>query len=481
MRALSFLIVLAISVPAKAQWITFEQTYGGSLHDEAKSVATAPDCGYAVVGYTSSFGTGFYDFYLVRTDPLGDTLWTRTYGGVDREVAFWVEPTTNGGFVMAGYTESYGAGGNDFYLVKVDSNGDTVWTRTYGGSGTETARCVKQTNDGGYVVAGFSNSFGAGHFDFYLVRTDSNGIALWDTTYGGGEWDEAYCIVQTEDGGFVLAGRTASFGAGQEDFWLVRTDSLGGVAWSRTFGGSFSEICRCVYQTANGGFLLSGYVMYTTTNRDVFAVKTDSAGYAEWDTTYGGGGNDVSYGGFQTPDGGFAFAGYTDSFGAGEQDFFLLRTDSLGVPQWTRTFGGADNENAFCVRQTPDSGYVLAGYSISFGPGGYDYYLVKTDPDGLVSVVEGATPALPTALSITAAPNPFNPTTCISFSLAEASNIRLDVFDLLGRKIAMLQDEPMSVGEYEVIWDASGLPSGVYLVRLSAGEHAATEKVVLLK
>jgi hypothetical protein len=189
MRALSFLIVLAISVPAKAQWITFEQTYGGSLHDEAKSVATAPDCGYAVVGYTSSFGTGFYDFYLVRTDSLGDTLWTRTYGGVDREVAFWVEPTTNGGFVMAGYTESYGAGGNDFYLVKVDSNGDTVWTRTYGGSGTETARCVKQTNDGGYVVAGFSNSFGAGHFDFYLVRTDSNGIALWDTTYGGGEWD----------------------------------------------------------------------------------------------------------------------------------------------------------------------------------------------------------------------------------------------------------------------------------------------------
>jgi hypothetical protein len=166
---------------------------------------------------------GYYDFYLVKIDSLGDTLWTKTYGGSSSDRAYSVQQTADGGYVVAGYTSSFGTGLNDFYLVKTDSQGDTLWTRTYGGDGDDIARSVQQAADGGYVLAGSTESFGAGNSDFYLVKTDSQGDTLWTRTHGGSSHENANCAQQTTDGGYIVAGYSYSFGAGEYDFYLVKT------------------------------------------------------------------------------------------------------------------------------------------------------------------------------------------------------------------------------------------------------------------
>jgi len=203
------------------------KTYGGSADEHAYCVRQTADGGYVVVGTTRSFGVGtptYDNIWLVRTDSNGDTLWTRTYGGSSGETAYSVQQTSDGGYIIAGSTYSFGAGQWDFYLVKTNSLGDMMWTRTYGGSSMEWAYSVQLTSDGGYVVAGSTTSFGAGSRDYYLVKTNSNGDTLWTRTYGGSASDEAYAIQQTSDGGFILAGETAS--AGLMDFYLVKTGSV---------------------------------------------------------------------------------------------------------------------------------------------------------------------------------------------------------------------------------------------------------------
>ena len=214
---------------------------GGAADDWAYSVQQTADGGYIVAGYTNSFGAGDYDFYLVKTNSQGDTLWTRTYGGSDDDWAYSVQQTADGGYIVAGYTYSFGAGDDDFYLVKTNSQGDTLWTRTYGGSGDDEAYSVQQTADGGYIVAGYTSSFGAGSGDFYLVKTNSQGDTLWTRTYGGSGYDGAYSVQQTADGGYIVAGYTGSFGAGSDDFYLVKTNSQGDTLWTRTYGGSSND------------------------------------------------------------------------------------------------------------------------------------------------------------------------------------------------------------------------------------------------
>ena len=189
----------------------------------------------------------------------GDTLWTRTYGGVDDDIGYSVQQTSDGGYFVAGYTGVYPQ--YDFYLVKTDPDGDTLWTRTYGGSGYDKAHCGVQTSDGGYMVAGGTQSFGAGDWDVYLVKTDGNGDSLWTRTYGGDRWDWARSIQQTSDGGYIIAGLTQSFGAGWNDVWILKTDANGDTLWTRTCGGSDQDYGAFVLQTTDGGYIVAGYTI----------------------------------------------------------------------------------------------------------------------------------------------------------------------------------------------------------------------------
>jgi len=420
------------------------KTYGGVFNDLAWAVQQTRDDGYIVAGYTQSFGAGFDDdVYLIKTDANGDMLWTKIYGGGTTDRGLAVQQTGDNGYIVAGYTQSFGAGWEDVYLIKTDSIGDTLWTRTYGGVLFDLAYAVQQTTDGGYFVAGQTFSFGAGNYDVYLIKTDSLGDTLWTKTYGGinGEW--AYAVQQTTDGGYIMAGLTWGFGAGNYDVYLIKTDANGnsgcnqmGTASSvssgavvnstatlvgsgaivnatativtnptdtvitlcftappspspctntfqKTFGGINAEEAYAVEQTTDGGYIVAGSTgSFGAGAADVYLIKTNANGDTLWTKTYGGGGNDIGYAVQQTTDGGYIVAGYTNSFGAGSWDVYLIKTNSVGDTLWTKTYGGAGSDYVYAVQQTTDEGYIVVGRTTSFGAGITDVYLIKTDANG---------------------------------------------------------------------------------------------------
>jgi len=213
MSTLAFNIEPAKTELADPPTIEWSQTYGGTDGDVAHSVVETGEGGYALAGWTKSFGAGWYDCWLVKTDASGNEEWNQTYGGTSYDLARSVIETSDGGYALAGVTESYGAGWRDFWLVKTDSAGNALWNQTYGGTGGDEAWSVVETADGGYALAGGTYSFGAGFVDCWLVKTDASGNALWNQTYGGTGTDVAHSVVETGDGGYALAGVTGSYGA----------------------------------------------------------------------------------------------------------------------------------------------------------------------------------------------------------------------------------------------------------------------------
>jgi len=360
----------------------WSQTYGGSGDDETYSLVKTSDGGYALAGYTNSSGAGSYDFWLVKTDSSGTKQWNQTYGGSNDEGAFSVIQTNDTGYAVAGITTSYGAGETDAWLVKTDSSGTMQWSQTYGGSGDDETYSLVKTSDGGYALAGYTNSSGAGGDDFWLVKTNSSGSMVWNQTYGGTGDEQASSVIQTSDGGYALAGYTTSFGAGDYDFWLVRTDSSGNMLWNRTYGSAGDDEAECVIQTGDG-YALAGLTNSTGAGGlDFWLVKTDSNGTPQWNRTYGGAGDEAANALLQTSDTGYALAGWTTSYGAGGYDFWLVKTDSSGTMQWSKTYGGGGDDAAFSLVLTSDGGYALAGFTGSYGAGDYDGFLVKTDSSG---------------------------------------------------------------------------------------------------
>jgi hypothetical protein len=260
------------------------------------------------------------------------------------------------------------------------------WNKTYGGSGWDVANSMIETSDGGFILAGYTNSSGAGDGDFWMVRTNSAGRMLWDRTFGGPDYDEAQSIIQTADGGYALAGVTRSYGLGVTDFWLVKTDPNGNHQWNRTYGGIGLDYLFSLVQTIDGGYALAGSTYRNETNQsDFYLVKTDGAGNLVWERTYGESGWEEAYAAVQTDDGGYAIVGETDSMGAGGTDMWWVKTASNGEKQRDQTYGGANNDGASSLVQTADGGYVIAGYTESYGngiPPYPDLWLVKIDSTG---------------------------------------------------------------------------------------------------
>jgi hypothetical protein len=362
---------VAFAQPPTTEWT---KTYGGTGMDEANSVVQTSDGGYALAGFTYSFGAGGDDFWLVKTDGSGNMQWNKTYGGTGMDEAHSVVQTSDGGYALAG-DNSY-----DFWLVKTDSFGNTQWNKTYGGWAFDEAWSVVQTSDGGYALAGSTWSYGAGKTDFWLVKVDSSGNMQWSKSYGGADLDEAYSVVQTSDGGYAIAGYTASFGAGLADFWLVKTDGSGNMQWNKTYGGTKADQAFSVVQTFDGGYALGGSTFsYGKGQNDFWLVKVDSSGNMQWNKTYGGTSCDEAHSVVQTSDGGYALAGSTESFGTYSIAFWLVKVDSSGNAEWNKTVGEAtDADEAYCVVKTSDGGYALAGVKAGdYGMGNYDFYLAK--------------------------------------------------------------------------------------------------------
>ena len=265
--------------------------------------------------------------------------------------------TADGGYVLAGSTYSFGPGNGDVWLVKTDASGNHQWNQTYGGTSIDGGTSMVQTADGGYVIAGITYSFGAGNSDFWLIKTDASGNHQWNQTYGGTSPDYGYSMVQTADGGYVLAGSTYSFGPGNGDVWLVKTDASGNHQWNQTYGGTSIDGGTSMVQTADGGYVIAGITYsFGAGNSDFWLIKTDASGNHQWNQTYGGTNSDSGRSVVQTGDGGYAIAGYTNSLGAGANDMWLVKTDAIGLTEleWGLTITDSDADTLTLYRGVND-------------------------------------------------------------------------------------------------------------------------------
>ncbi|RMG21978.1 MAG: hypothetical protein D6732_26430, partial [Methanobacteriota archaeon] len=374
------LSILLMAFSSQAQDTLWTGTYGGTGDDWCHSLIEASSGGFLIAGETESFGMGVADIYLVRTDERGDTLWTKTYGGTNWDWGYSVIEVASGGFLIAGATSSFGKGLSDVYLVRTNDSGDTLWTKTYGGADWDYGYSVIEISTGGFLIAGETKSFGSGLSDLYLIKTNASGDILWTKTYGGAASDVGFSVINLSTGGFLIAGATRSFGMGSSDVYLVRTDASGDTLWTRTYGGTGADEGYSVIEVSSGGFLIAGEKWSLGTSSDVYLIRTDAGGDTLWTKTYGGIYEDYSYSVIEASSAGFLIAGETESFGKGYYDVFLIRTDAGGNTVWTRTYGGTDDESGKAVIEVSSGEFMIAGETESFGMGLSDVYLLYLAP-----------------------------------------------------------------------------------------------------
>ncbi|MDH3216916.1 MAG: T9SS type A sorting domain-containing protein [Candidatus Krumholzibacteria bacterium] len=474
--AIAAIVVLATAaLSAQGPDITWMRTYGGDNDDIIYAVNAVGD-GYIIAGKTTSFGAGNADLYILRTDANGDSLWMTVWGTSRQEHGRDVISCSGGGYAVVGNERLIQNSYPQIVFHRLDAAGNIVNTRNYGHIGADEAWSIVETSDGGFAIAGITDVSNSGQTDVYLVRTDASGDTLWTRAWGGGDDDEGHCVEQTPDGGFVVAGNTLSFGAGSADIYLLRVDAFGDTLWSRTYGGSSGDWGRCVRLTSDGGFVVAGYTSsYGAGQSDMYLVKTDAGGDTLWTRTYGL--NHYEYcNSVVEVNNGYTLVGHSESFGA-FKDLYIVRTNLFGDTLWTKVIGGDSQDWGYDIESTADGGYIVAGYTNSYGASDNDAWLIKLgyDPTGIDNHTR-----LP-ALQVKNHPNPFNPTTTITYRLPDACHVTVKVFDASGRRVATLYDGEKEAGQHNLRWNAAGFRSSVYFVQLDASGETRVAKAVLLK
>ncbi len=316
----------------ESAWIIKTDAYGNKiweriLDEYALYVEETSDGGYIVTGSTDD------EFlWLIKLDEYGNTLWEHRFGGLGMDGGFCVHETSDGGFIIAGHTSSYSYS-FDAWLIKTDSDGNMIWNKTYGsGSWAGGAFYVEETSDGGFVLAGLNYKGG------WIIRTDSNGNKIWDSSFGGEGTDFLKCVHETGDGGFIAAGWTRSFGNGLSDMWLIKLDKDGNMLWNKTYGGGSYDTCNFLEVDDDGGFVLVGstasYSRYSgKSNDDLWVVKTDRYGNKVWGRILGGKDNDLGNYIQKTDDGGYIIVGTSRSYSSGgDRDIWLVKIMPDNLP-----------------------------------------------------------------------------------------------------------------------------------------------------
>lgn len=360
--------------------------------------------------------------------------WDYRYGGTTDEYFFSLQPTADGGYILGGASNSVISGDKtqntqgtfDYWMIKLNSSGNKQWDKDFGGTEGDYPVSVQQTRDKGYILGGFSGSgIGGdktqatqGGLDYWIVKTDSLGIKQWDKDFGGTSDDYLYALQQTADGGYILGGYSLSGISGDktqalvgaEDYWVVKTDSLGTKQWDKNFGGTSSDFFQSLQQTSDGGYILGGYsfsgisgdkTQASQGDLDYWIVKINSQGIKQWDKDFGGLSFDNLTSVRQTTDHGYILGGFSQSGISGDKtqttwnnsiDYWILKTDSLGIKQWDKDFGGTLNDDDFrIISQTTDGGYLFSGASYSNiggdktenNLGAEQSWIVKTDSLGI--------------------------------------------------------------------------------------------------
>jgi len=471
-----WLLALTVSInhaqPPDTLWT---RTFGGSSFEEGCSVRQTTDGGYVVTGSTYSYGAGSYDVFLLKTDSMGYRQWARTFGRNYVDEGWSVQQTTDGGYIIAGQTHYNDLHYADCLLIKTNAIGELQWYRTLGGIGCDAALNVQQCTDGGYIITGYSDWYGACDGDVLLIKTDSTGNQQWYRTFGGRDCDIGWGVQQTTDGGYIIVGKTQSYGAGNNKVWLIKTDSTGHQQWNRIFGGHRTDYGSGVQQTTDGGYVIIG-TAYCILGDDVELIKTDSLGNRQWERTYGvDGEEDWGASVQQTTDGGYIIAGTSLGY-----TVLLIKTDCTGTKLWSRTFGGSNCDYGRSVRQTTDGGYIIAGTTGSYGAGGTDVWLIRIAAEALPVVDRDHCQPSEFAF-LPPYPNPFNPTTNFTFSLPRTSMVSLIIYNIEGKKVGVVTSGQYVAGLHRIVFNGSDLYSGVYFVQLKTQGFSQTQKMVVLK
>ena len=370
--------------------MTWTKTFGGPSYEDGMSIQQVSDGGYIMTGNTHSYGNG--GAWLVKTDAYGNKLWDKVFGNSTFHFGSTVQQTRDGGFILTGRTNY---GGKDAWLIKTDAQGDIIWDKSFEDS---FGASIQQTSDGGYIITGSkSESFTSA----WLIKTDADGKKIWERTFSESSeiTSEGRSVQQTCDGGYIIAGtitnwlpdtRNATLNYTpmifNNDIWLIKTNERGYIQWDKTFGGSGNDRGRSVQQTREGGFIITGDTKsYGAGGEDLWLIKTDADGNMLWDQDFGGQDEDEGYFVQQTSDGGYIITGVTNfRLYADRADAWLIKTDANGNKLWDKTYGGPRYNTAASVQQTLDSGYIIVGSTDSYGAGGQDFYLIKTDVNGNV-------------------------------------------------------------------------------------------------
>jgi hypothetical protein len=463
---------LAVTAQSDTTWT---KTFGGDCDDIGYSVQQTTDGGYIIAGYTKSYGSGSSDIWLIKTDKDGHRVWDKTFGGMEDDEGSSVQQTTDGGYIIAGYTKSYGSGSSDIWLIKTDRYGHKVWDKTFGGIEDDEGSSVRQTTDGGYIVTGYSESYGAGGKDVWLIKTHSTGDTSWTRTFGGDKDDKGSSVRPTTDGGYVVAGHTCSFGTSSDDVYLIKTDPQGDTLWTKTFGRALSDYGYSVQQTTDGGFIVAGASNdpYGLQQALLLLIRTDSKGATTWMRTIGPA-MVYSYGFSvqQTTDGGYIAVGciwyYKKEYRYPPPPgpLLIVKTDTLGHKLWERHFQRPDYcANGYSIQQIQDAGYIIIGrIALWMTSGSSDVWLIKTDSLGYVGVEEKKFPDHTGQIpELTVYPNPF-----LSSTRVVNTEGKIRIYDGTGRLI--------ETAETSVI--GRDLEPGIYFLK---AERHKTTKIIKVR
>ena len=359
---------------------SWSMTYGGKYEDSLRYFQKTSDGGYILPGYRY-YSESNYDAWILKLDSRGDIEWQKTYGMGIYAGLISIQETVAGGYIGAGWVfpDPSNFEDEDMWIVKVDSKGGIEWQKRYGGSNDEMGRSILQTMDGGYIVAGYTYSYGL--LGVWVIKLDSVGNIQWQKTFGG--WGvEIRTILQTPDEGYVLTAMTDSYGAGGYDAWVIKLDKNGNSEWQKTYGGKQDDYGQAIYRTSEGEYILGGTTLsFGAGDADVWVLKLDANGNIQWQKAYGGVNGDYLKAIRQTSDGGYLAAGGTYSFGVGKGDGWLLKLDSSGNIEWEKTLGGEEYDAFISIQEASDA-YILAGETKSFGAGSYDIWISKIQKDG---------------------------------------------------------------------------------------------------
>jgi hypothetical protein len=480
----------------------WSHNYGTVNNDQCYGVTQTNDGGYIMVGYT--YGTNEHDVYVIKVDSMGVEEWSQIYGYSDSELCYHAQQTSDGGYIFAGYTRSLGYA-DDGYLLKTDSLGNVEWDQHYAGHSWDYFFEVWETLDGGYVASGYTDIYSGGSAQMWAVKTDALGNEIWNHSYGGGAEDRCYSLQLSPDGGYYLCGGTMATASGLYDIWIVKIDSDGNKVWDTTYGDDADELCRSLIRTEDGGFLIGGYKQPSGSDNQAYLARLPG----------------------EIPDLTLSLTPHNPPIqipaGGGEFQFDIeIVQSNLGwctcdicidvtLPGGTTLFILQRDDIAFAPEQTISRQDLTQQVPGTAPAGTYTYHAYAWDAatwtiyaedfftfekldggDGLIpeagwtlSGWDETSPRVetvaPTYFVMNSYPNPFNPSTVISYQVSEVSQVNLAIYDISGRQVAELVNAWRNAGNHHVTFDASSLPSGVYFARLTSGEIQSTQKLLLVK